>query len=115
MSGPALIFGRLIFAACICGALVLCAQARPLMTKEGVLPVGTELNDEELDRPTELFYAERNGGERSYLSKLGDMLFATPAIFGGVARQAGLSCASCHQQGHNNPKLFIPGLSARPG
>jgi cytochrome c peroxidase len=43
------------------------------------------------------------------------MLFSSPAIFGGVARQAGISCQTCHQQGSNNAKLFIPGLSARPG
>jgi cytochrome c peroxidase len=94
---------------------VAAAQARPITHNEGVLPAGTELNDDQLDQPTELFYSEANGGERTYLSKLGDMLFATPGIFGGMARQAALSCATCHQQGHNNPKLFIPGLSSRPG
>lgn len=90
-------------------------QARPITHDEGVLPAGTELNDDQLDQPTELFYSERNGGKRSYESVLGDMLFATPGIFGGMARKAELSCSTCHQQGHNNPKLFIPGLSARPG
>ena len=90
-------------------------QARPITHDEGVLPAGTELNDDQIDRPNELFYSEENGGARSYLSILGDMLFATPGIFGGMARKAELSCATCHQQGHNNPKLFIPGLSARPG
>ena len=74
---------RLALAAAIAGALGCGAQARPLTTKEGVLPAGTELNDEQLDRPNEVFYSEHKGGERTYLSKLGDMLFATPAIFGG--------------------------------
>jgi cytochrome c peroxidase len=90
-------------------------QARPITHDEGVLPAGTELNDDQIDQPTELFYSEQNGGKRTYESVLGDMLFATPGIFGGMARKAELSCATCHQQGHNNPKLFIPGLSARPG
>jgi cytochrome c peroxidase len=90
-------------------------QARPITHDEGVLPAGTELNEDRLDRPTELFYSEENGGKRTYESVLGDMLFATPGIFGGMARKAELSCATCHQQGHNNPKLFIPGLSSRPG
>jgi cytochrome c peroxidase len=89
--------------------------ARPITHDEGVLPAGTELNDDQIEQPTELFYSEQNGGKRTYLSKLGDMLFATPGIFGGMARKAELSCATCHQQGHNNPKLFIPGLSSRPG
>ncbi len=115
MNALAPMLGRLTLAVVVSGALLIAAQARPITTKEGVLPAGTELNDEQLDRPNELFYSEQNCGERSYLSKLGDMLFATPAIFGGMARQAGLSCASCHQQGHNNPRLFVPGLSAGPG
>jgi cytochrome c peroxidase len=91
------------------------AQAVPITTREGVLPPGTELNEDLLDQPTELFASELAGGKRSYLLNLGDLLFSSPAIFGGVARQAGISCETCHQQGHNNPKLFIPGLSSRPG
>ena len=91
------------------------AIARPIVTKEGVLPPGTELNEEPLDQPTELFWSELAGGKRSYLLNLGDLLFSSPQIFGGAARQAGISCETCHQQGHNNPKLFIPGLSKRPG
>ena len=91
------------------------AQAAPITTREGVLPPGTELNEDLLDQPTELFASELAGGKRSYLLNLGDLLFSSPAIFGGVARQAGISCGTCHQQGHNNPKLFIPGLSSRPG
>ena len=99
------------------GAMLAVApmQARPITHDEGVLPAGTELNDDQIDRPNELFYSEQNGGQRTYLSVLGDMLFATPGIFGGMARKAELSCATCHQAGHNNPKLFIPGLSSRPG
>ena len=80
-----------------------------------MLPPGTELNEEQLDQPNELFASELAGGKRSYLLNLGDLLFSSPAIFGGVARQAGISCETCHQQGHNNPKLFVPGLSSRPG
>ena len=59
--------------------------------------------------------SELAGGKRSYLLNLGDLLFSSSAIFGGVARQAGISCETCHQQGHNNPRLFVPGLSSRPG
>jgi cytochrome c peroxidase len=94
---------------------VTAAVARPIVGKEGVLPPGTELNEDMLDQPTELFYSELAGGKRSYLLNLGDMLFSSPAILGGVARQAGMSCESCHQQGTNNAKLFVPGMSVRPG
>jgi len=43
------------------------------------------------------------------------MLFSSSAIFGGKARDAGMSCNSCHQQGAANPALYVPGLSKRPG
>jgi len=104
-------------AACVAVPLLLGAGARstPITTKEGVLPPGTELNEDPLDQPNELFASELAGGKRSYLLNLGDLLFSSPAIFGGVARQAGISCETCHQQGHNNPRLFVPGLSSRPG
>ncbi|HVT54731.1 MAG TPA: cytochrome c peroxidase, partial [Xanthobacteraceae bacterium] len=51
----------------------------------------------------------------SYLLNLGDMLFSSPTILGGVARQAGISCGTCHQQGGGNAKLFMPGMSSRAG
>jgi cytochrome c peroxidase len=105
-------------AACAIAVLALGlggAQARPITTKEGVLPFGTDLNEGRLKQPTELFNFERAGGKRSYLFNLGDMLFSAPAIFGGPARKAGMSCNTCHQQGAGNAKLYVPGMSSRPG
>jgi hypothetical protein len=55
------------------------------------------------------------GGRKSYLVNLGDLAFSSPAILGGVARQAGMSCATCHINGASNPKLYVPGMSTRPG
>ena len=89
--------------------------SRPIATREGLLPPGTELNEDLFDRPTERFSAEVAGGKRSYLFNLGDAAFSSPTIFGGLARQAGISCDTCHQGGAGNPKLYIPGLSLRPG
>ncbi len=60
------------------------ARATPITTREGVLPPGTELNEEQLDQPNELFFSELAGGKKSYLLKLGDMLFSSSAILGGV-------------------------------
>jgi cytochrome c peroxidase len=91
------------------------ATATPVVSQDAVLPVGSELNEELLDQPTESFGFEAGGGKRSYLFNLGDMLFSSAAIFGGQARDAGMSCNSCHQQGAGNAKLFVPGLSSRPG
>jgi len=87
----------------------------PLGGDESVLPPGTELNEEALSRPRELFHSEAIGGRKSYLVNLGDLAFNSPAILGGAARQASLSCGTCHISGAGNPKLFIPGMSSRPG
>lgn len=89
--------------------------ATPVISKDATLPVGSELNEELLNQPTEMFSMEMAGGKRSYLFNLGDMLFSSPAIFGGKARDAGMSCNSCHQQGASNAKLFVPGHSSKPG
>jgi cytochrome c peroxidase len=43
------------------------------------------------------------------------MAFNAPGILGGPARQAGISCGSCHVNGASNAKLFVPGMSTRPG
>jgi len=80
-----------------------------------LLPAGTELNDDALYRPRELFRSERRGGRKSYRVNLGDMAFNSPRVLGGLARQAGISCATCHVNGTSNPRFYIPGLSLRPG
>src|SRR5436189_222605 len=68
-----------------------------------------------MERPREVFRSEAIGGRKSYLVNLGDAAFSSPAILGGAARQAGISCSSCHVNGASNPKFYIPGLSTRPG
>jgi Di-haem cytochrome c peroxidase len=89
--------------------------AFPLEGGQTVLPAGTELNEDAIERPREVFHSEETGGRKSYLVNLGDMAFNAPGVLGGVARQAGISCGTCHVQGDANPKLFIPGMSTRPG
>jgi cytochrome c peroxidase len=81
----------------------------------GILPAGAEFNDEALDRPRELFKSEAIGGRKSYMVNLGDLAFSAPSILGGPARQAGMSCNTCHVNGTTNPRLFVPGMSLRPG
>src|SRR5215470_18199710 len=87
----------------------------PLGGNETVLPPGTELNEDALARPREVFRSEFVGGRKSYLVNLGDVAFNSPTILGGAARKAGVSCGTCHVNGASNPKLFIPGMSTRPG
>jgi cytochrome c peroxidase len=91
------------------------APAFPVGGDQTALPVGSELNEEALYAPREVFKSEVAGGAKSYLVKLGDMAFNDPSLFGGLARRAGISCNTCHVNGVSNPKLYIPGASTRPG
>ena len=45
----------------------------------------------------------------------GRALFGEPALLGGQAAKAGLSCASCHINGRDNPHFLLSGVSASPG
>jgi cytochrome c peroxidase len=91
------------------------AFAFPVDGNQTTLPAGSELNEDTLDLPREVFHSEAIGGRRSHLVNLGDMAFNAPGILGGTARQAGISCGTCHVNGASNPKLFVPGMSTRPG
>lgn len=108
-------------AACVAGVgLLLALPVRPAASfpvngQQTVLPPGTELNAEALDQPREVLHSEAFGGRKSYQVDLGDLAFNAPTILGGLARQAGISCNTCHVNGASNPKLYIPHLSTRPG
>jgi len=91
------------------------AEAFPLGGDQTVLPAGTELNEDALDRPTEVFHSETRGGFKSYMVDLGDLAFNSPSLLGGAARRAGMSCGTCHVNGAGNSKLYVPGMSTRPG
>ncbi len=45
----------------------------------------------------------------------GRVLFGAPTLLGGQAAKAGLSCASCHINGRDNPHFLLAGVSAEPG
>jgi hypothetical protein len=108
----------------ICRMLVLCVlsvlaahqtSAFPLSGDQTVLPPGTDLNEDAFDRPREVFRSQLLGGAKSYLINLGDLAFNSPTILGDPARRAGMSCGTCHVNGAGNGKLFVPGMSSRPG
>ncbi|WP_424631958.1 cytochrome c peroxidase [Bradyrhizobium sp. SYSU BS000235] len=101
--------------AIVMAVVVQQAFAFPVDGNQTTLPAGSELNEDALDLPREVFHSEAVGGRRSHLVNLGDMAFNAPGILGGTARQAGISCGTCHVNGASNPKLFIPGMSTRPG
>jgi di-heme cytochrome c peroxidase len=91
------------------------AGAFPVDGDQTTLPAKTELNEDALDRPRELFHSELSGGSKSYLVNLGNLAFGSPAILGGVARRAGVSCGTCHVNGAGNARFFMPKMSTRPG
>jgi hypothetical protein len=77
--------------------------------------VGSDLDAAAIDNPREVFHSQAIRGRKSYLSNLGNLAFNSPYILGAVAQKAHISCATCHVNGASNPRLFIPGLSTRPG
>ena len=91
------------------------ATSFPTDGDQAVLPGGSELNEDATYLPHEILRSEYRGDRTSYVVALGDLAFNSPSILGDVARRAGISCGTCHVGGANNAKLFIPGLSTRPG
>jgi cytochrome c peroxidase len=90
------------------------ALAFPVDGDQTALPAKTELNEDALRRPREVFHSEITG-RRSELIKLGNLAFSSPSILGNVAQQAGISCETCHVNGAGNARLFVPKMSTRPG
>jgi cytochrome c peroxidase len=103
------------------GILVLCvylgsiAYASTVEERRSPLPAGSELDDDAIANPREVFHSESVRGRRSYMSNLGNLAFNSPLTLGELAQKSHISCATCHVNGASNPKLFIPGLSTRPG
>jgi hypothetical protein len=91
------------------------AHPFPVSDDRTGLPIGSELNEDAIDNPREVFHSEALRGHKSYFSNLGNLAFNSPYILGDAARKARIGCGSCHVNGASNPKLFIPGLSTRPG
>ena len=98
--------------------LLFSMQARvvafPVDGDQTTLPAKTELNEDALDKPREVFRSEMAGG-KSYSVNLGNLAFSSPSILGELARQAGISCGTCHVNGAGNAKFFMPKMSTRPG
>jgi hypothetical protein len=111
----------------VCGAWPLIAAAliwlgtgpgalsAPVSDGRTGLPIGSELDEDAPNNPREIFHSEATRGHKSYMSNLGNLAFNSPYTLGEAARKAHISCASCHVNGASNPRLFIPGLSTRPG
>ncbi len=46
---------------------------------------------------------------------IGEAFFNAPALLGGQAERAGLSCAGCHTNGRRSAAFFLEGISGAPG
>jgi cytochrome c peroxidase len=110
---------RLQIAALAAGAALMMswpqANSSPVIDPAAGLPAGSDLAADAATNPREEFHSEVVRGHRSYMSNLGNLAFNSPYTLGDVARKAQISCGTCHVNGASNPKLFIPGLSTRPG
>jgi cytochrome c peroxidase len=91
------------------------AYSSPVTDGHTGLPAGSELDEDAPNNPREIFHSEATRGHKSYMSNLGNLAFNSPYTLGDAARNAHISCATCHVNGASNPRLFIPGLSTRPG
>lgn len=80
------------------------------------LPPGSEIRDQD-PLPRLVLNFEEKGIDETDLALVayGDMLFDSPVIFGGPARELGIACSTCHNRSDINQRLFIPGASHQPG
>jgi hypothetical protein len=53
--------------------------------------------------------------EQAWRVALGRVAFHSPVLLGGLAARSGMSCDTCHQNGHGNEAFFIAGVSGPPG
>jgi len=87
-----------------------------LVDLPATLPPGSDIADQR-QLPRLVLQFEEAGEDEANLPLVayGDMLFDSPEIFGGPARQLGIACSTCHNRSDVNRDFFIPGLSHRAG
>ena len=79
------------------------------------MPKGSTFGDFEPAVAVRAFRSADQTGTRSTESVLGELIFESPRVLGGLARDIGMSCDTCHTRGGSNPDFFIPGGSTHPG
>lgn len=80
------------------------------------LPPGSDILDQD-PLPLLVLGFEEEGIDEADLPLIayGDMLFDSPEIFSGPARDLGIACSTCHNRSDINQRFFIPGASHQPG
>lgn len=86
------------------------------ITLPATLPPGSDIFDQD-PLPLLVLGFEEQGIEETDLPLIayGDMLFDSPEIFSGPAREIGIACSTCHNRSDINQRFFIPGASHQPG
>ncbi len=80
------------------------------------LPPGSDLREQDPLPRLVLNFEEQGIDEQDlFMVAFGDMLFDSPEIFTGPARDLGITCATCHNRSDVNQRFFIPGISPHPG
>lgn len=93
-------------------ALVLTGAAAPaalLLREQSWTAPGETLAHDLTHAPGECFAA------RTPQTEIGRALFRSPALLGGPAARAGLSCNACHSNGGVNARFLLPELTDRAG
>ncbi|MEO8000785.1 MAG: hypothetical protein ABI644_02835 [Arenimonas sp.] len=105
-----LLIGSIIFAA---SSITLALSANIPLRASGWVPADRQLHALSFE-PVECLLPGRDEKITRSVA-IGRAAFRTPLVLGGQAARAGLSCNSCHRNGHNNPDFMFPGLSGLAG
>lgn len=97
----------------IAALLISAAQAEPLVEARWIAP-GADRIAALTQSPGECLVKSKDP-DTAYKQEVGRAAFNSPFLLGGQAARGGLSCASCHVDGHSNPDFFLDGLSGAPG
>jgi hypothetical protein len=89
-------------------ALGAAAPAATIVLREQAWMAGAEARAF-LEEPAECL------ASRTRAVETGRALFRSPALLGGPAARAGLSCQACHTSGRRNARFMLPELTDRPG
>ncbi len=100
------------FLACVSAPLGVRAEA-PLRAAQWLAPEADAVTALTL-QPAECLALPENP-DAALSVEIGRAAFRTPLLLGGQGARAGLSCQSCHINGHGNPDFHFPGLSGAPG
>jgi hypothetical protein len=109
--GPPAVQGGARLAAVVCATLFLTAAAPGdiLLREQAWTPAGETLARDMIVGPGECVAAQTAETE------IGRTLFRSPALLGGPAARAGLSCNACHTNGRTNARFNLPELTNVPG